>query len=120
MIQDGQKFVIRMNHRTLKRYSNHPSVEQDKTFEVNFTCCETNDYRNNWIFWATLMSTYPLRFVKIPLHKQSIEGMEGEVFLTNITPAEFSSDDLNEVYLLRWGIETAYNELKKTDKIRGV
>ena len=118
MIQDGQKFVIRMNHRTLKRYSNHPSVEQDKTFEVTFDRSQTDDYRNDRIFRATLMSTvYPLRFIKIPLHKQDSEKIEDEVLLTNLTPAEFSSDDLNEVYRLRWGIETAYNVLKNRMKL---
>jgi len=110
LIQDGQKFVIWMNRRTLKRYSSHLSVGQDKTFEVTFTRSQTNDYRNDRIFQATLMSTvYPLRFgfVKIPLRKQGSEEMEYEVLLMNLTPAEFSSDDLNEVHRLRWGIETA-------------
>lgn len=118
LIQDGQKFVMRMDHQNLKRYSSQLSVGQDQTFEVTFNSYQTNDYRNDRTFRATLMSTvYRLRFVKIPLRKQDSEEMEDEVLLTNVTPAEFSSDDLNEVYRLRWGIETAYNVLKNRMKL---
>ncbi|PTQ79233.1 DDE family transposase [Trichococcus patagoniensis] len=116
--QDGQKFVMRMNHRNLKRYSSQLSAGQDKSFEVTFTRSQTNYYRNDRIFRATLMNTvYPLRFVKIPLRKQDSGKIEDEVLLTNLTPAEFSADDLNEVYRLRWGIETAYNILKNRMKL---
>ncbi|MDB6354573.1 IS4 family transposase [Trichococcus sp. K1Tr] len=118
LIQDGQKFVMRMDHQNLKRYSSQLSVGQDQTFDVTFDRYQTNDYRNDRIFRATLMSTvYPLRFIKIPLHKKDSDKIEDEVLLTNLTPAEFSSDDLNEVYRLRWEIETAYNVLKNRMKL---
>ena len=93
LIQDGQKFVMRMDHRNLKRYSSQLSPGQDQTFEVTFNRYQTNDYRNDRIFRATLMNTvYPLRFVKIPLRKQDSGKIEDEVLLTNLTPAEFSAD----------------------------
>ncbi|PTQ83991.1 DDE family transposase [Trichococcus patagoniensis] len=118
LFQDGQKFVMRMDHQNLKRYSSQLSVGQDQTFEVTFDRSQTNDYRNDRIFRATLMSTvYPMRFVKIPLRKQDNGEIEDEVLLTNLTPSDFSADDLSEVYRLRWGIETAYNVLKNRMKL---
>lgn len=112
-----QKFVMRMDHKNLKRYSNQLSTGQDQTFAVTFDRSDTNYYRHNRPLRAALMSTvYPLRFVKIPLHNGSGER-EDEVLLTNLTPEEFSAGDLKEVYRLRWGIETAYNVLKNRMKL---
>lgn len=69
-IREGQKFVMRMDHQNLKRYSSQLSVGQDQTFEVTFDRSQTDEYRNDRIFRATLMSTvYHLQFLKIPLHK---------------------------------------------------
>ena len=113
LIHNEQKFVMRMNHQNLKRYSGQLSVGQDQTFDVTFDRLQTNFYRHDRPFRMTLMNTvYPLRFLKIPLGEQ-----EDEVLLTNLTPEEFSADDLKEVYRLRWGIETAYNVLKNRMKL---
>lgn len=118
LIHTGQKFVMRMNHLNLKRYSSQLSTGQDQTFDVTFTRSQTNKYRYDRPFRATLMSTvYPLRFVKIPLRKKDSGEWEDEVLLTNLTPEEFSAGGLKEVYRLRWGIETAYNVLKNRMKL---
>lgn len=81
LIQDGQKFVMRMDHQHLKRYSNHLSAGKDQTFDGTFYRFQTNDYRNHRIFRATLMSTvYPLRFIKIPPRKQDSDKIERSPF----------------------------------------
>ncbi|MGC8035616.1 transposase, partial [Salmonella enterica] len=35
-----------------------------------------------------------------------------EVLFTNLSKEEFSADDLKRLYHMRWGIETAFDQLK--------
>lgn len=118
LVENGQKFVMRMNHQNLNRYSSQLLSGQDRTFEVTFNRQQTNAYRNDRSFRIKLMNTvYPLRFIKLPLRKQDGEDRPDEILLTNLTPDEFSTKDLKEVYRLRWEIETAYNVLKNRMKL---
>ena len=48
-----------------------------------------------------------LRIVKIAL-----ETGENEILATNLSMEEFSTEDIKNLYHLRWGIETAYETLK--------
>ena len=52
---------------------------------------------------------YPINFriVRFPIGENSYE-----VLITNLDKYEFSIDDLKEMYHMRWGIETAFRELK--------
>ena len=38
--------------------------------------------------------------------------MSKELLITNLNRSEFSTNDLKEIYHLRWGIETSFRELK--------
>lgn len=48
-----------------------------------------------------------LRMIKIPLENESLE-----VLATNLSEIEFSTNEIKELYHMRWGIETAYETLK--------
>lgn len=45
---------------------------------------------------------------------------EIETIMTNISEDELSSDDINEIYQLRWGIETDYHTLKESMMITNI
>ena len=47
-----------------------------------------------------------LRIVKIKLSETTTE-----VLFTNLSKEEFSADDLKRLYHMRWGIETAFDQL---------
>ena len=118
MMDAGQKFVMRMDARNLKRYSGQVASGGDRTFDMTFDRAQTNDYRDDRPFRTRLMNTtYPLRCVKIPLVKAETGETYDEVLLTNLTPDEFSLGGLKELYRLRWAIETAYNVLKNRMKL---
>lgn len=109
---------MRIDYQKLNRYSSQLLSGQDRTFEVTFNRQQMNDYRNDRSFRTTLMNTvYPLRFIKLPLRKQDDEDRADKILLTNLTPDDFSANDLKEVYRLRWEIETAYNVLKNRMKL---
>ena len=40
-----------------------------------------------------------------------------EILATNLTPEEFSSDELNELYAKRWTVETGFDRLKNLIEI---
>lgn len=118
MMDAGQKFVIRMDNRNLKRYSGQVASGADRTFDMTFDRIQTNYYRNDRPFRTKLMNTtYPLRFVKIPLVQNETGEIYDELLLTNLTPDAFSIEGLKELYRLRWEIETAYNVLKNRMKL---
>ncbi|MDD4451158.1 MAG: transposase, partial [Sphaerochaeta sp.] len=53
---------------------------------------------------------YSFRLVRLKLSENSYE-----VLLTNLPETEFSTSDLKELYHLRWGVETAFRQLKYDD-----
>lgn len=48
-----------------------------------------------------------LRFVRILL-----QNGEYEYLATNLSPEEFPTNEISELYSMRWGIETTYDDLK--------
>ena len=64
---------------------------------------------NTWPFESEY--TFTSRVVRIRL-----DSGELETLMTNL-PSEYTTDDLKELYRLRWGIETAFRDLKYTMKM---
>lgn len=55
-----------------------------------------------------------LRFVRFPLTNDSYE-----ILVTNLSEEEFNTDELRELYCMRWGIESSYKELKYAAGLNG-
>ena len=55
---------------------------------------------------------FNIRIVKVELKNGTIE-----ILATNLTPEEFSSDELNELYAKRWTVETGFDRLKNLIEI---
>lgn len=89
VIRSGHKFVMRCPVEFL---SGMHLPEQDKTLEHKF---------------ARLKHPVKLRIVKVPLSEGDIEYLATNIFETDI-----SAKDLYDLYHLRWGIETKYNDVK--------
>ncbi|MBO1305429.1 IS4 family transposase [Enterococcus sp. 669A] len=118
LIENDQKFVMRMKRNDLKRYTEHLDSGDDQTFTATFDRFQTNHYRKERAFRTKLMNTtYSLRFVKIPLINSTTGKTSEELLMTNLTQAEFSLEGLKELYRLRWEIETVYNIIKNRMKL---
>jgi hypothetical protein len=52
---------------------------------------------------------YPISFRVV---RFKISGDSYETVITNLSPLDFSPDELRETYNMRWGIETSFRELK--------
>ena len=56
-----------------------------------------------------------VRFVKVKL-----ETGEIEILMTNLEKEEFSSKDIEQIYQLRWGVETNFHYLKESMKMTNI
>lgn len=64
--------------------------------------------KTNFSFWSDA-AVYPItyRVVRFKLPDGTYESL-----VTNLTQEEFSTDEIKEIYRMRWGIETSFRELK--------
>lgn len=106
-LNQNQKFIVRLSTADFKKEQlNMTSVDED--VEIEFTQERINPYRHT-PFAKRLRETgsIHLRFVKVTLPGNTIECLA-----TNLSRVDFTSQDISELYRLRWGIETAYDTLK--------
>lgn len=113
-IKNNEKFLIRIasncyQNETKKMKSNDEFIEIKYEYnrvkyykEINPELCEYLEKGN----------TIKIRCIKIQL-----ENGEIEYLLTNLEKEEMSTDNIKELYNLRWKIETNYKHLKNNLKI---
>lgn len=118
MIDDGQKFLIRLKSTDFKKEITQLTQEtDDRWIDVIYDRIRTNEFRKDIRFRQKLLNTiYHLRFVKIPLVKSDGEQVV-EYLVTNLDSTEFDTTAVEELYHIRWDIETCYRSLKSQLKI---
>ena len=118
MIDDGQKFLIRLKRTDFKREILQLAEQRDdRWIDVIYDCVRTNMFRKDIQFRQKLLNTtYRLRFVKIPLTKSNGEQIV-EYLVTNLDEMEFDTMAVEELYHVRWDIETCYRSLKSQLRI---
>lgn len=126
--QSGMNFLIRIKDVNSNGISSSLNLPKEDVFDKEIclllTRRNTNEIKANrdkYKFMPKTQNfdfllpedkgTYPMNFriVRFPIGENSYE-----VLITNIDKSEFSTDDLKEIYHMRWGIETAFRELKYT------
>jgi len=118
MIDDGQKFLIRLRRTDFKREIEKLTEEtDDKWIDVIYDRLRTKKFNKEIKFRHKLINTtYRLRFVKIPLTKSNGEQII-EYLVTNLDEMEFDTAAVEELYHVRWDIETCYRSLKSQLRI---
>ena len=106
-LRQNQKFVVRLSSSDFRKEQLN-MASADENVVIEFTQARINPYRHT-PFAKRLRETgfIKLRFVKIALPDGKMEFLA-----TNLSKDDFSSQDIGELYHLRWGIETAYDTLK--------
>lgn len=124
----GAKYLIRIKdidsyNSILKHFNFREDQEFDSwfSFQLHPTPTKTKDdpARNKYIWnyqeipeFETMESLdLNVRIVRFPIEKASGDTVY-ECLLTNLDESEFTSEELKEVYHLRWQIETSFNHLK--------
>lgn len=118
MISDGQKFLMRLKCTDFKREISQLTNEaNDQWIDVVYDRLRTNPFRDDIRFRQKLLNTtYHLRFVKLLL--TTYEGkQEIEYLVTNLDNSDFDTKALEELYCVRWDIESCYRSLKSQFKL---
>lgn len=89
-----QFFVMRVSNAFLKNVVSAPMGESVVEYEYK-------------------KKTYKLRVLKSPLNSGTVETL-----ITNLPFEEFTFDELNKLYFMRWGVETKYAEIKNKLKLK--
>jgi hypothetical protein len=123
-IDKGWKFVIRIKDISSNGISSGLRLPKTDTFDtdisVTFTRLQTKATREaGYKFMPSCQNfdylppkskdTYTLKF---RITRFAISNDSYEVLVTNLERSKFSTDELKEIYHLRWGIETSFRELK--------
>lgn len=123
-----QKFLIRIkdNHigGFMKFFSQPDSEEFDQTYIRKFTKSFSLKYMKmnethipirhqykQMDFFTEEHEGYEIHFRIVRL---ALKGGGYECLITNLSKEEFTTEDIKELYRLRWGIETAFCKLKYT------
>ena len=129
----GGHYVIRCQNSSnaIPEIRDLPNVEMDKWVHMKVTTSTKKKFKNSgyrhirapkkdygkdlsektkyqrWDFEETCI-------IRTRIIKFQLDNGTWEVLATNLRKDEFSIKDLKELYHLRWGIETAYRDLKYT------
>lgn len=118
LIESKQYFLFRIPSSFISGYTKDMKPGDDKVIDITFDSVSTNEYRNDRKFRTKLMNTtYKLRFTKIQTGENEDQSPKVELLVSNLPVDEFSTEELKEIYHLRWDIETSYNHLKNRMKM---
>lgn len=135
--QTDKHFVIRIKDESsstsiLKHYPTPDTEEYDISFDVTLTCKNNSHVKANWetCKYISSYSKHPEfqnGVTELPLHgrvvryKTVCEGIESFITLfTNLPFDEFTTEDLCEIYRLRWQIELSYRDIKERIGLKDV
>ncbi len=118
IISRDQYFLFRTKSTDYKKYFDQVAVGDDKVLDLTFDRITTNEYRDDRQFRQHLMNTtYKLRFAKVIIGKDEKGNDIVETLLSNLPSDQFSTEELKDLYWLRWPTETSYNRLKNRMKM---
>lgn len=123
-INKGWKFVIRVKDINSNGIASALKLPKTATFDtsvtVTFTRRQTKFTKNAGYRFMPVNQTFDylpigsngtytmsFRIARFPITSDSYETI-----ITNLNLADFPTDNLKEIYNLRWGIETSFRELK--------
>lgn len=107
LMERQQKFIVRLSATTFKQEQKQMKND-DCLVEVIFDRTRINPHRGTPTADKLVKAgSIHLRFVRILL-----QSGEYEYLVTNLTPEEFSTKEIGELYSMRWELETAYDDLK--------
>lgn len=116
--QSNDKYVVRLKKSDFKK-----QIEQmksnDEIIEIPYQYDRVRNYKDKDPEFYNLMfndkKTIKARIVKIKLSTG-----EEEILITNLTKEEVNTDEIKELYNLRWQIEINYHALKESLKIQTI
>lgn len=116
-IEKNQKFLIRIGTKVYKEETSKMKTA-DENIEIKYSRDRISYYKNsdpNLYEYLKKGNTIKIRCIMIVLETGEIEYL-----LTNLEEDIFSTNDINELYNLRWQTELNYRHLKNDIKIESI
>lgn len=115
--KNGDKFVVRLKTAHFKKEQSQ-MTSNDEWVDIGYQYDRIRAYRESdkelYEFYES-GNTVKVRFVKVILKTGEVE-----ILLTNLDNKEFTTEEIQYIYQLRWGIETSYHYLKESMKITNI
>lgn len=123
-INKGWKFVVRIKDKNSNGIASGLNLPKTDIFDMDVSMIFTRQQTKltkiaGYKFMPTIQTfdylplkskdTYTMSF---RIARFAIADDSYEMLVTNLDRSEFSTNDLKEIYHLRWGIETSFRELK--------
>lgn len=116
--RNNDKFITRLKKSDFKKQVMAMKTN-DEIVEIPYEYNRVRGYKNSDPnFYKLMEETKTSVFVRIV--KIVLSTGEVEILMTNLTKEEVSYEEMNELYELRWGIETNYHYLKESLKIETI
>ena len=107
LMERQQKFLVGLSPNTFKKEQKQ-MTRDDCLVEVIFDKTRINPHKGTPTAEKLAKTgSIILRFVRIML-----QNGEYEYLATNLTPEDFSTEEIGELYSMRWEVETAFDDLK--------
>ena len=112
--KNNEKYVVRLQESDYKEYIRQMK-SNDEEIKIEYQYDRVRYYKKrNPELYMELEKKEP---IKIRIVKVQLENGTLEILATNLEKEDFSSEDIKEIYNLRWGIETLYHTVKESLKI---
>ena len=115
-LKDNKKFVIRLNKRYLQ-FEQNLMTSNDEWIDIQYQYDRMHRYikKDEKLYELYKQGKLKMRFVNVLLPTGEVETI-----ITNLESKNFSTEDINYIYQLRWGIETSYAYLKESMMITNI
>ena len=116
--KNNDKYIVRLKKSDFKKEISKMTTN-DEIIEITYQYDRIRYYKDiDPEFYELMLNnkeTIKVRIVKILLSTGQVEYL-----ITNLTQEEMNTEEINELYKLRWGIETHYHYLKESLKIETI
>lgn len=116
-IKNDDKFLIRIAASVYEK-ENQSMKSNDEIIEIKYEYNSARYYKDTDPEFYDYFSSG--NTIKVKCVKVELETGEIEVLLTNLEKEKFTTDEIKELYSLRWQIEINYKHLKNNLKIENI
>lgn len=112
---NNDKFVVRLKKSDFRKQVNNMK-SNDEIITIPYQYDRVRYYKDKEPEFYKLLEESKMD-IKVRCVKIVLSSGETEILITNLLKEEVSTEEMNEIYNLRWQIETNYHVLKESLKI---
>lgn len=116
--KNNDKYVVRLKKSDFKKQVSQ-MISNDETITIPYQYDRVRYYKNKDVDFYNLLEHTKMD-IKVRCVKIKLSTGETEILITNLSQEEVSTEEMRELYNLRWQIELNYHVLKESLKIETI